>query len=171
MIARRTILVAALAITGLALETSFFGGLTLSGTKPELLLLLALALAITDGPAAGAAAGFTFGLLTDLVVESPAGVSALTFTLAGYAVGSVRAQLQAPSAWVPTVMISVTTVLAVLFYGGFSMLLGEPSLPASRILRHAVLAGVYNALLTPLLFPVIRGLARLTRPHATEVMR
>lgn len=171
MIARRTLLLALLGITGAALQTSLFGSLTLTGTKPELLLLLALALAIVDGPAVGATAGFAFGLLTDVLVQSPAGITALTFTLAGYGVGRIRAQLQTPTAGMPMIMISVTTVLAVLAYGGFSTLLGESLLPPLRLVRHALLAGAYNALLTPLLFPLVRAIARVTRPHATEVMR
>jgi rod shape-determining protein MreD len=171
MIVRRTLLVALLGITGIALQTSLFGELTLTGTKPELLLLLALALAIEDGPALGASAGFTFGLLTDAFLEQPAGVSALTFTLACYGVGRIRAQLQAPSAWMPTIMISATTLVVVLAFAMFLALLGEPLGPPVRVLRHAVLAAAYNALLTPLLFPLVRALVARSRPHATEVMR
>lgn len=167
---RRAALVLALGVTGLALQTSMFGGLTLTGTKPELLLLLALALAISDGPVQGASAGFVFGLLTDAVLERPAGVSALTFTLAAYGVGRLRAQLQTPSAWLPTIMISVTTVVAVLAYGGFHAVLGEPIASPLRLVRHSVLAGAYNALLTPLIFPIVRGLASRTHQRATEVM-
>ena len=170
MILRRALLIAILGVTGLALQTSVLGSLSLVGTKPEFLLLIALAFALTDGPAVGATAGFAFGLLTDAVLELPGGVSALTFTLVGYAVGALRARMQAPSAWVPTALISTATVVAVAFYGGFSLLLGVGISP-ERLVRHALLAGAYNALLTPFLFPLIRGLASFTRPRTTEVMR
>lgn len=170
MILRRTVLLIVLLFTGLVLETSLFGGFTLTGTKPELLLLVALALAITEGPGVGATAGFVFGLGTDVVLQLPQGIGALTFTLAAYGVGRIRGHVQSPSAWMPIVLISLTTFVAVLFYGGFSQLLGEQSLPGIRIVRHAGLAAAYNALLTPFLFPLVRGLAATTRPRSTEVM-
>lgn len=169
MILRRTILFAVLLPTGLALQTSLLGSFTLTGTKPELLLLVTLSLAIVEGPGFGAVAGFGFGLATDLVLELPAGISALTFTLAGYTVGRVRAHMQTASAWVPIVMVATATFLAVLFYGTFSMLL-DAALPITRTLRHSALAAVYNALLTPLVFPAMRVLASATRP-SLEVMR
>jgi len=170
MIWKRSLLVALLAITGLALETTLFGSLTLTGTKPELLLLITVALAIGEGPALGATAGFALGLATDLVLELPQGLSALTFTLAGYAVGRVRMHVQTPTAWLPMALVSVTTFAAVLFYGGISFLLGEP-ISVFRSLRHAGLAAGYNALLTPFVFPLVRGLAARLRPRMTEVIR
>ena len=115
MIWRRTLLLALLAVTGLALETSALGGMTLNGTKPELLLLVTVALALSEGPLLGMTAGFTFGLMTDVVLGLPAGVTALTYTLAGYVVGRIRMQMQAPSAWMPIAMVAVATLISLLF--------------------------------------------------------
>ena len=171
MIWRRTILLAVLTITGLAIETSLLGSVTLTGAKPELLLLLTVALAMTEGPTVGAVAGFTTGLATDVVLQLPQGLNALTFTIAGYVVGRVRAQLQRPSAWLPIVMVTATTFASVLFYGGFSFLLGQETPSALRVLRQAGLAAAYNALLTPFVFPLTRGLATRLRPQLSEVMR
>lgn len=168
---RRAVLLAVLVVTGLALETSVFGSLTLTGTKPELLLLITVALAMGDGPAFGATAGFVFGLATDLVLAQPAGVTALTFTLAGYLVGIVRQSLQRPSAWLPMAMVSATTFAAVLFYGSMSYLLGQAVPSPLRILRHAGLSAVYNALLTPFVYPLIRGVIVRLTPRPAEVIR
>lgn len=164
MIWRRAILLWLLALTGLALETSLFGTATLQGTKPELLLLVTVALAMGEGPAFGATAGFTLGLATDLVIELPAGLTALTFTLVGYGVGRIRAMVQTPSAWLPMAMVSLATLGGVLFYAGASFILGEEGLSALRTLRHAALAAAYNGLLTPFVFPVVRALAARLRP-------
>ena len=101
MIWKRTLLLFLLTITGLAFETSVFGRATLVGAKPELLLLIVVAVGMSEGPAFGATAGFVMGLSTDLVLQLPAGVSALTFTIIGYVVGRARAQVQSPGAWLP----------------------------------------------------------------------
>ena len=170
MIWKRAVLLTVLSLTGLAFQTSVFGSTTLMGSKPELLLLMVVALAMSEGPTFGTVAGFSMGLATDLVLELPQGLTALTYTVAGYVVGRIRAHVQTPVTWLPIVMVSMTTLGAVLFYGGFSQVLGA-TLPAQRVLRHALLASVYNALLTPFLFPLVRGLADRLRPRAAEVMR
>ena len=164
MIWRRTLLVTLLTVTGLAIETTLLGEATLQGTKPELLLLIVVALAMGEGPALGATAGFAMGLATDVVLELPHGITALSFTLVGYAVGRIRAQVQTPSAWLPMAMVSVATFAGVLFYGGFAFVLGQESISGARVLRHAALAAAYNGLLTPFLFPVVRSLAARLRP-------
>ena len=164
MIWRRVLLVLLLTFTGLAFETTVFGQMTLIGAKPELLLLFTVALAMGEGPMLGATAGFVMGLATDVVLELPHGISALTFTIAGYAVGRIRAQLQTPSAWLPIAMVSVATFFGVLFYGAFAFVLGQEFLSAPRVARAAALAAAYNGLLTPFLFPVVRALAARLRP-------
>lgn len=164
MIWRRVVLLGLLTVSGLALETSVLGTVTLTGAKPELLLLVTVALAMGEGPALGATAGFAAGLATDLVLDLPHGLGALTFTLVGYGVGRIRAQVQAPSAWLPMAMVSVATFLGVCFYGGLSFVLGQESLSAARVFRHAGLAAAYNALLTPFAFPLVRALAARLRP-------
>ena len=164
MIWRRSILLSLLTVTGLALETSVMGRLTLFGVKPELLLLMTVALAMGEGPEVGATAGFVMGLMTDLVVPQPQGVYALTLTVVGYAVGRVRAQLQTPSAWLPIGMVFVSTVAGVAFYGSFNILLGQGSIGLVGVIRNAGLAALYNALLTPFVFPLVRGLAAHLRP-------
>jgi rod shape-determining protein MreD len=117
-----------------------------------------------EGPAVGAIAGFVMGLSTDLVLQLPHGVSALIYTIAGYVVGRIRAQLQHPSARTPMIMTSITTFCVVCAYGFISSVLGVASLGVLHVLRHAALTSVYNALLTPFVYPVVRRLAARMRP-------
>jgi rod shape-determining protein MreD len=165
---KRALLFTLLTVTGLALETSAFGSATLLGAKPELMLLVVVALAMGEGPAVGATAGFVMGLGTDLLLQGPGGISALVFTLAGYAVGRIRATLQHPSAWTPMVMVCLATFFATLAYALVSFLLGVESLGVVRLLRNAALASAYNALLTPFLFPVVRTLGARMRPKGAS---
>jgi len=167
MIWKRSALFALLTITGLAIETSVLGSTTLLGARPELLLLVTIVLAMSEGPSVGMSAGFVMGLATDIFLSRPQGLTALTFMLAGYAVGRIRAQLQAPTAWLPVAMVFATTLVAVLFYGFFTLFIGQgPS--AWLIVRAAVFGAIYNGLLTPFAFQVVRSLAARMRP--TKVM-
>lgn len=168
MIWKRTLLVALLTITGLSLETAIFGRITLLGARPELLLVVIVALAMGEGPELGAVAGFVMGFSTDLVLEAPAGLYALTFTTVGYAVGAIRQHLQLPSAWLPMTMVFSATICAVVFYAGVSAILGHGFAPL-RVLRLAGLAALYDALLTPFVFPVVRLLGARLRPAGVSV--
>jgi rod shape-determining protein MreD len=170
MIWKRTLLVTLLTLTGLALEMSLFGSATLDGVKPELLLLITVTLAMGEGPAVGAVAGFVMGLSTDLVLQLPAGVTALEFTIIGYTVGRIRSQMQTPTTWLPIAMVCLASFVGVLFYGAFSFVLGE-SLSGARILRNAVLAAGYNGLLTPFVFPIVRMIGARLRPRPPEMLR
>jgi rod shape-determining protein MreD len=163
MIWKRAVLLALLAVAGLAIETSLLGSMTLWGARPELLLLFTVAIALGEGPSFGMTAGFVLGIATDVTLQKPQGVTALTFMLVGYAVGRVRAQMQTPSAWLPMAMVFLATFAGVLFAGGFAVVLraGPPGL---LILRDAALAAVYNALLTPFVFPLVRALSSRLRP-------
>jgi rod shape-determining protein MreD len=170
MVWKRTVLLFLLTITGLAIETSVLGTATLAGTKPELLLLMVVALGMGEGPAFGATAGFVMGLSTDLILQLPAGITALTYTLIGYAVGRIRAQVQTASAWLPMIMVSLATFVGVLFYAGFNYLLGD-TFPLSRTVRAAGLSAAYNGLLTPFVFPLVRALGARLRPRPPELLR
>ena len=163
MIWKRAILLFLLATTGLVVETAVLGVATLDGSKPELLLLMTIALALNEGAAFGATAGFVLGFATDIFLGLPKGVSSLIFTAVGFGVGRARAQMSAPTAWLPIVMVAGATLGGVLAYGGFGMLLGE-NVSSRELLRHATLSAAYNALLTPFVFPIVRALGERLRP-------
>jgi rod shape-determining protein MreD len=156
---RRAALLGLLLLTALLLETTIFGTTTLVGTKPELVLLVVIALAIEEGPAVGAAAGFAGGLATDLLLDAPAGFTSLVFTVVGYGVGAAREQLATPTAWVPLAVTGASTVFGVLAYAGVSALLGAGGISAITVARHAGLAAAYNMLLTPFVVPFVRRLS------------
>lgn len=162
---RRAALLGLLLLTAVLVETTILGTTTLAGTKPELVLLVIVALAIEEGSAVGAVAGFAGGLLTDLLLDAPAGFSSLVFTVVGYGVGAAREQLLTPTAWVPLAVTGVSTALGVLAYAGVSSLLAAGGVPATAVARHAGLAAAYNILLTPFVVPLVRRLSVRLRPQ------
>jgi len=164
MIYKRTLLISLLVVTGLVIQTSILGEATLGGTKPQLLLVMTVALAMGEGPALGAGFGFTAGLATDLLTGLPVGLTAITYTLVGYVVGTIRAQVQTPTAWLPAAMEFTATLAGLLFYGGIALVVGESVSSGGALVIHALLASCYSALLTPFLYPLVRGLGARLRP-------
>ena len=161
---RRTLAWTAVVVTALLLQSTIFAQLKLGGAKPELMYLVTIILAMLEGPSSGAIGGFTAGMAQDFLLDQPKGITALTLTLVGYAVGIVRQYITTPSPALPTLLVGAGTAAGLVFYGLISFLLGQLSTGLLFVLRIAVLTGIYNALLTPLLFPVLRRVAELSRP-------
>lgn len=162
---RRTIAWIAVVVTALLLQSTIFTQIELAGARPELLYLLTIGLAMLEGPSAGAIAGFTAGMAQDFLLNAPKGITALALTLVGYIVGTVRPFVTTPSPLLPVLMVAGFTFGGVLFYGFVSFLLGQLTEGLVYLLRVAVLSSLYNAVLTPLFFPVLRRVAEASRPQ------
>lgn len=161
---RRAILLTVVVITSLVLQTTVFAKITLLEARPELMYLLAIVFAMTEGPASGATVGFIGGMAQDFLLNTqPKGITALTLTLLGYAIGMARQYIVSPSAVLPVVLVALGTFGGVLFHGVVSFLLGQLDTGWLYQFRTAALAGVYNAILTPLLYPILRRAAEGSR--------
>jgi rod shape-determining protein MreD len=153
---RRVLLLAAVILSALLLQTTVFAEINLLGAKPELMYLLTISFGILEGPASGAITGFAGGMAQDFLLDSPKGITALTLTLLGYAVGMVRQFVVTPSPLLPVLLVACGTFAGVVFHGIVSFLLGQLDTPWLYLFRVALLTAVYNAILTPLLFPLLR---------------
>jgi rod shape-determining protein MreD len=161
---RRTLSWTAVVLTALLLQSTLFARVTLAGAKPELVYLVTIVMAYLEGPSSGSLAGFVGGMAEDFLLNQPKGITALTLTLVGYAVGTLRQFVSSPSPLVPVVVVGVATTGGVLFNGLVSFLLGQLVVGFGYLVRVALLSGVYNAILTPLAYPLIRRVAESSRP-------
>ena len=166
---RRTISWAAVVITALLLQSTVFARFELGGAKPDLVFMATIVLAFLEGPSSGALAGFAGGMAEDFLLNQPKGITALTLTLVGYSVGALRQYITTPSPLLPVGVVASASAAGIVFYGLVSFLLGQLEVGFGYLVRVALLTGVYNAVLTPFLFPVIRRVAESSR--ATRVFR
>lgn len=160
---RRVLAWIAVIVTALLLQSTIFAQIKLAGAKPELLYLVTIVLAVLEGPSSGALGGFSAGMAQDFLLDDPKGMTALTLTLVGYVVGTVRHYITTPSPALPTLLVGAGTAAGVLFHGFVTFLLGELQVGILFLLRVAFLSALYNALLTPLLFPLLRRVAEHSR--------
>lgn len=160
---RRALFFTAVVITALLLQSTLFAQIELGGAKPELIYLVTIVVALLEGPASGAVAGFAGGMAQDFLLNQPKGITGLTLTLLGYVVGMLRQYVTTSSPLLPVILVGGGTFGGVLFYGLVSFLLGQLDVGAVYLFRVALLSGLYNALLTPLFYPVLRRLAESSR--------
>ena len=160
---RRGLLWTAVIIVALVLQSTVFAQITLLKARPDLIYLLTILVALLEGPASGAVVGFAGGMAEDFLLNAPKGITALSLTLLGYSIGMVRQYIVSPSALVPVIMVFGGTVVGLMFNGLVKFLLGQLDTGWGYQLQIALLTGLYNAILTPIVFPLVRRLAESSR--------
>ena len=139
------------------------------GVRPELMYLVTIIIAILEGPQEGAVVGFAGGMAQDFMLNQPKGITALTLTLVGYAVGLARQYIVSPSPLLPTILVAAGTAAGLIFYQVVAFLLGQLDEPFSYAVRVTLLTSLYGAILTPILYPLLRRIIEGSRP--TRVVR
>lgn len=75
------------ALVALVLQAALFDQVVVVGAHPDCFVVLAAASGAVLGPARGAVVSFFLGLLADLIVATPFGLSSLAFALLAFGVG------------------------------------------------------------------------------------
>ena len=166
---RRVLSITAVVVTVLLLESTVFSDLKLLGVRPELMYLVTIVVAILEGPREGMVVGFAGGMAQDFLLNQPKGITALTLTLLGYAAGLARQYVVSSSPLLPTILVAAGTAAGVAFYQIVAFLLGQLEEPLGYAVRVTLLTATYGAILTPLLYPVLRRVIEGSRP--TRVVR
>ena len=162
---RRSLLIGLVIVTALLLQSTVFAELRLLGVRPELLFLVTIVFALLEGPNEGAVIGFVSGMAQDFMLHEPKGITALTLTLVGYAVGMGRHLIVSASPLVPTMVVALGTATGVAFYEVTAFLLGAFDDRPAYGAKVALLTALYGAILTPILYPVLRRVAEGSRPR------
>lgn len=148
------------------LQVSVFVDVHPLGVAPELPLLVALHCGRVAGAERGATAGFVMGLLYDVQHPSPFGLWALTCCVAAYVMGNLSANLHRPTGPVAAVITGLASGLGVAAFALAAGILGQPGYATPRLVRVALLVGLLNLLLSPLVGRVLRW---AYQPSATQL--
>jgi rod shape-determining protein MreD len=152
----RLVRLAALIVFIVILQVAVFPHLRLFGVVPDLGLLLALAVGYQEGPELGAIAGFLSGFGYDLFLETPLGLSALTYAVVGYTIGVLESGMLRSPRWLPSVLGLLGGLAGGLFFIGIGVLAGVDAVKGTQGVRTIALAAVYDALLAPFVFFLVR---------------
>lgn len=162
----RGLAVGALIVLALALQSTLLAQATVLGVIPQLVLVVVVCFAYLDGERVGIVTGFSAGLLQDLLpFPAVIGLTALVYTLVAYGVGILRQYAPADSVWTPVFAVALASAVAEFSYAALSIILGEPWVGLGYTARVAGLVVLYNTLLTPFVFPLVRRVADRFRPE------
>ncbi len=149
----RCTLVIALA---LVVQNTLLDLVRVDGAHPDVLLLLPVAAGYAAGPDRGAVFGFITGLVADLFLPTPFGLSALVGCVLGFATGTATRGLVRTSWWLPPVVAAAATAAGMGAYAILGAVLGDPGM-LKTYLAPALVVGTPSAAL--LAVPVLRVVA------------
>ena len=153
---RRLLVLTAVLVVAVLVQSTVLAELRLAGVRPDLLVLAVVAVAMASDAATGAVFGFVTGLVADLLFDLPVGVSALVYTAAGFAVGTVREYVTSHRPLVHLVLVGAASLASVWCCGLLLRVFDLSSWAA--VARAGPLVAVYNLLLTPFVYPVVWAL-------------
>jgi rod shape-determining protein MreD len=159
---RRYFAFAFASIVAMLVSSEITLSLPLFGVGPDLLILVIAGFAIGERPRNAATAAFVAGLFKDLLLATPTGLSAFAYAAVAYVV----AHIGVPRGVGPVVgTFAGATFASQLIYGLGVIMLG-PRVDASPLPRILIVTTAYNALVSPLLMPL---LARVVRVEAAQL--
>ena len=154
---RRPLALAAVLVVAAVVQSTVLARLRLAGVRPDLLVLAVVAVAMASDAGSGAGFGFMAGLVADLLFDLPVGVSALVYTAVGFAVGHARVYVTSQLPLVHLVLVGAASLASVWCSG---LLLRVFDLVSwATVARSGPLVALYNLLLAPFVYPVVRALA------------
>lgn len=157
-------------LTAVVVHTAVSPNIRFFGVALDVLLVLSIAAGIAGGAERGAAVGFTFGLLADCFLQTPFGLSALTYALVGYAVGVFQTGVLHSSWWIPAITAAVASIGAVVIFVGLGVVVGQDQLLSTRLVTVAGVLALLHGLAAPVAVRLLRwGLAET--PSSTLIAR
>jgi rod shape-determining protein MreD len=151
-VARATIVIAVV----LVVQQTLVDSVRVGGAHPDLMLLLPIAAGYAVGPDRGAVFGFFAGLVADLFLPTPFGLSALVGCLLGYGTGLATRGLVRSSWWLPSVAAAAATAGGLVAYAILGAVLGDPAMLKTYLAPALVVETPTAALLA---VPVLRFVA------------
>ena len=144
----------------IVVQTSFVAGLPIAGARGDIVLLVAIAAAFESEAERGAVVGFTAGLAFDLLLNSPAGLSALTYCVIGYLVGRWNTTVLRTTWWIPIVGTMVASAAGVVLFAVLDEILGREVIDTAGLPTVvAVVAIINGAWSGPVRWAVRRAMA------------
>lgn len=139
----------------LTLHQSLFATMRVGDAHPQVMLLVAVAGGLLAGPERGVLVGFAAGLLADLFVQTPLGLSALAYALVGFSVGGIQSGIIRSAWWIGPVTSLVASFAGIMLYGLLGALIGQSHFVSPSLVVIAAAVAAMNALLA---VPVLRAM-------------
>lgn len=131
----------------LVLQVGLATQISVVGVHADLMLLVAICAGIVGGPGTGATVGFVAGLLFDLLLPGPFGVTALAYLLVGYGSGVAGDAVARPTRWISCGIVALASAAGTLADAVIGEMLGQRSMSDPRLAAIVGIVAAFNAVL------------------------
>ncbi len=148
----------------LTIQTTLLAEIEPFGVVLNLVLGFVVAAGLVGGPESGAFTGFVLGLMFDLVLVTPFGLSALVYGLAGFAIGYIKISMTVEQTWWMTCLFTFAgSAAAVVLYAVGGTLIGQEGWVRWNMLWTALIVGLFNGALAIPMTRIMRWTLRIVR--------
>ncbi len=148
--------------TTVILQIGILNGIVIDGAHPDSFLLMAIAAGLVAGPQDGAVIAFSIGIVADLFVLTPYGLSSLCFVIVAFGTGLLAGL---PGGRAPNGFRMLTAVVAsavgTLLFALLETLIGQPAIPRHQLAVVVAVVSIFNALLA---IPAVAGMSWALNP-------
>ncbi len=155
-----------LIVTATLLQVAVVVDFGVVGGRPDIVVIVVIAIALVRGPVAGAMAGFAAGFLVDTLGLGLVGISSLVLVGVGYLVGVWGERMAGRATLRPLAAVAGASMLADLASLTIAVLLGSGSTIEPGMISAAVIGAMLNVLLAIAVFPLVRRVLRPRRRRA-----
>jgi rod shape-determining protein MreD len=149
----------------LAIQRTVLTEVRVFGVVLQLVLALAAAAGAGAGPERGAVAGFTLGLMSDLAIGSPLGLTAIVYALAGFVAGYVFTLTRTPQWWLAAIFTSIGAAVGETALPAGRTLIGEDGWFTSQLFTIVPVVAAFALLMSPLFVPLGRWCMCVKKPR------
>lgn len=153
---RRWIFLASTVLLAFILQIAVMPQFKLFGVQPDLILVVAVVVAVQEGPVQGAIVGFCGGMLMDIVSPQVMGVGAFSETVAAFLAGMLKEFFMTYSILLPVLLVFIVTILELSVNQLTLLMLGQENLPPFNMLGLILPSALYNVLVVLVVYPVMR---------------
>ena len=156
MTSRETSRLVAIFATILLVQIAVVPHFRIGGYIIDLPLVVVVLVSLYLTPPNGALVGFIVGFVIDLVLHTPFGMTALTFSIAGYVTGSISSQLAERNIFTRSLTVALLAATATSLFAAIGALIGLEYVTRRELGAIALVTAGSAPLLTVLLAPLVR---------------
>lgn len=156
MSTNRQIVLAAAVVIAFFLQLSIMPQFKILGVQPDLILVVAIVVAILEGPEVGAVVGFAGGLMQDLASPQVMGVGALTKALAAFLAGVLKDFFMTYSILLPVLLVFFISMLELSLHQVALLVLGQEQIPPFKVGGLVLPAALYDVMMVFIVYPLLK---------------
>ncbi len=139
-----------------SLQTTLFSDLRPFGVAAQIVLLFVVVAGSLYGLAIGALTGLIAGMMIDMILPTPVGLSSLTLGLAGATAGLLIYFFNQPTWWMRLIAVAVASVLGEIYFPMAQSVVGLDGWLQLRVIKVALIVAICNVIISPLAIVVCR---------------